>query len=266
MPLRSRIAAQFDRDMERCIRLATAAAACAVLALPAARAADTDAAQYDACMKRAREVPADARSRATQWRDQGGGAPARHCLAVALFNLGQNEEAANLFEALAQDSETPAADLRAELYAQAGQAWVQAGRWERAWKAQSAAVDLRPKDPDLLVDRALTLGSAGKYWEAIDDLNRAIDLAKDNVDALVLRASAYRRVNSLDLAAEDVERALALQPKHVDGLLERGMIRKAQGDLARARQDWIAVLQTRPESPAAEVARANLEQVDLKPR
>jgi len=249
------------------LHLATAAAVALAVAAAPASAADKPAVDaYDTCMALARAKPAEGRTQAIAWRDAGGGAPARHCLAVALFDLGQSEEAANLFEALAQDSGMPAAEARAELYAQAGQAWIHAGRFDRAFKAQNAALDLRPGDPDLLVDRAATLGSAGKYWEAIDDLNQALQITRDNADALVLRASAYRRVGSLELAHEDTNRALAIQPRHVEGLLERGIVRRLIGDVANARKDWIAVLQLRPEGPAADVARANLEQTDVKAR
>lgn len=251
-------------DMALRHRLTSALAAAFLAGAPPSSAEDP--AEYTACMERARSKPAEGRAAALAWRNRGGGVPARHCLAVALFQLGEPEEAARQFEAAAEDSATPSIDLRAELYAQAAQAWLQAGRVPAAHRALSLAIDLRADDAELLVERAIVLGGAEKYWEAIDDLNRALDLARDNADAFVLRASAYRRVGSLDLAEEDIGRALALQANNVEGLLERGIIRRLRGDLARARADWIRVLQLRPDSPAGDVARANLEAADVDKR
>ena len=86
-----------------------------------------------------------------------------------------------------------------------------------------------------------------------------------HIDALVFRASAYRYLDSLELAADDVNRALAMNPDHVAAYLERGNVRRLKGDLTGARQDWLAVLQRAPRSPAAEAARYNLERLDVKP-
>ncbi|KAF0118585.1 MAG: TPR repeat-containing protein [Rhodospirillaceae bacterium] len=94
---------------------------------------------------------------------------------------------------------------RAGLLAQAGQAWLLAGKTERAFAVLTAALKLAPTDPKLYVDRAQILADARNYWEAIDDLNAALDLAPGLVEALVFRASAYRFVEAFDLAWQDVE-------------------------------------------------------------
>lgn len=222
--------------------------------------------QYAACMQLARKDAGKAQIAAADWRAKGGGAPAMHCLSVALLSLGYYEQAAENMEALARGDHKLSAALRGDLYGQAGNAWNIAGKPQRALRAQSAALKLKPDDADLLIDRGITLASTTRYWEALDDLNRALEIAPGRVEALVFRATAWRRLGSLDLAAEDIGRALRRAPEDGNALLERGLVFEAKGDLAAARADWLRVLELAPDGPLAEAARGNLERIDLKPR
>jgi tetratricopeptide (TPR) repeat protein len=231
---------------------------------PPARA-DRDR-DYADCLAQVEKDPAAAFETANSWAERGGGYPARHCGALALLKLGQYEQAAMRLEQLAGDMTRGEGGLSAEALAQAGQAWLMARKPERAFAAQSAALKLRPRDPDLLIDRAITLAEAKNYWEAIDDLNYAIQIAPRRADAYVLRASAYRYVDSLELASEDLAAALALEPKNLDALAERGIVKRLANDTSGARQDWLTVLRAAPDSPAAEVARDNLAKLDVKIR
>ena len=81
-----------------------------------------------------------------------------------------------------------------------------AGQAERALSAQSRALALIGSELELLLDRAITLASAGEYWKAVDDLNDAIDQDPRHAGALVLRATAWRKLENLDLARDDIER------------------------------------------------------------
>ncbi len=220
--------------------------------------------EYRACMTLARRAPKEAVESAMAWEDSGGGHAAQHCMAVALLGLEQYEAAARRFEELADDMEHRPPRLRAEVFAQAGQAWMLADDMEQAHSAQTAALVFDPKNPELWIDRALTLALAENYWEAIDDLNEAETLAPNRPDILVFRASAYRFVDALDLALEDVKRGLELDPVNPDGLLERGIIRRLQGDEAGAREDWLRVVNVADGTPAADSARENLAQLDVK--
>jgi tetratricopeptide (TPR) repeat protein len=250
--------------MTRLTRLFTALAIGAVLlgALPARADRDAD---YAACTRQIDKDAGTALDTANGWAQRGGGFPARHCAALALIKLGQYPAAATALEQLAADMAHGQADLSVEALAQAGQAWLLARQPERAYAAQTAALKLKPRDVDLLIDRALTLGEVKNYWEAIDDLNLALQINPRRADAHVLRASAYRYVDSLELAGEDVAAALALEPRNPDALVERGMIKRLGNDPAGARQDWLIVLRSAPpDSPAAELARDNLARLDVK--
>jgi Flp pilus assembly protein TadD len=154
--------------------------------------------------------------------------------------------------------------LAAELFAQAGQAWVKAGNPQRALYAQNQGLKLNPKDIELLIDRALTYGAAGMYFEALDDLNVASDLAPGNPDIYAMRAAAYRQLENPDLAEDNIEQALKLSPSHPGALLERGYLRRSKGDLAGARSDWLAVIQVMPGTDIANEAQKNIEKLDIK--
>ncbi len=223
------------------------------------------AAQYSACMKLVQSDPLTALETGRNWQSLGGQEPARHCIALALTKTGQPQQGAEALEALASDAQTKFPDLVPDMLAQAGQVWFQLGRYDRAVAAQTAALARRKADPDLLIDRALSLAAAQNYWESIDDLNAALDVQPRRADALVYRATAYRYVDSLDLAETDLARALQLDPRHAPALLERGILRRLKGQDAAAREDWLAVLRLAPEGPAADMARANLEKMDVKP-
>jgi len=220
-----------------------------------------EAREYDQCIELAMLEPELGFGRAVAWRDLGGGVAARHCVAVALYGLGQFREAALRLERLAQENTDP--DIRVSLLGQAGNAWLMGEELERAYGTLTAGLELAPLNLDLLIDRSLVYAAASNYWETVDDLNRALDIDPDNVEALVFRASAYRYLDSLELAEDDVDRALALRSEHVAAYLERGNIRRLNGEKDEARKDWLEVIHLAPNSPAAEAARRNLEKLDI---
>ncbi|WP_430473601.1 tetratricopeptide repeat protein [Thalassospira lucentensis] len=218
--------------------------------------------QYQDCIKLAQLKPEDGFESAIAWRDMGGGEPARHCVAVALISLGKYEEAATRLDALAKDS-AAAPGVIAGMLAQAGQAWMMANNLEFAWRDQSRALELAPNNAQLWVDRAMALGLAGEYWEAIDDLNKALDLAPNQPDVLIYRASAWRMLESYDLAMSDIENALNLEPNNVQALFERGKLYLIAGKKDLARRDWLNVIENSNGTPVADAAKANIENMDV---
>jgi tetratricopeptide (TPR) repeat protein len=196
------------------------------------------AAEYQNCLLLAEAEPEEAFDRATSWQSLGGGAPARHCAAVALIGLGHYAEAGRRLEDLA-DRMAVKGESRLSLSAlvQAGQAWLLAGELERAYAVQTTALERAPLDPELLVDRAVTLATAKNFGDALFDLNRALELAPGRPDILIYRASARRYLGDIEAALTDVERALARDPDNPEGLLERGNLRRLKNDLDGARND-----------------------------
>lgn len=226
------------------------------------RGADADSETYDRCLHLANKDPGAARDLAERWHDRGGAHPADHCFAVALVGLKQYKEAATRLEALGQAMTKAPNSLRADVLAQAAQAWLLAGDPAHAYAADGAALSLRPDASDLLVDRAEAAGSAGWLDKAIADLDRVLRASPDRVDALIYRASAYRESHRLDPALADIEHAVKLAPDSVPALLERGNIRALRGDTQGARGDWVRVAMLAPGSSAETAAKANIERLE----
>ena len=236
----------------------------AVLVTASARAAEVDHAQhYRACMILVQRDPDAAFDAAVNWAELGGGDAARHCLAAALMGKGQYAEAAGRFRALAQDIKAEAV-MKADLLGHAGQAWLMAGQPGLAYGALTTALELKPDDAELLMDRSAALAGLGSYAEAVADLDRVIAGDPGRTDAWVFRASAKRLNDDLEGAATDAGRALELESLHPEGLLERGIIRRLRGDQAGARQDWMLVINSARGTAAADAARANLEKMDVR--
>lgn len=237
--------------------LCAIAIAAAGLAAPPAVAATIH--DYDACMALVHERADSALEAALAWEQEGGGSSARHCIAMALAAIGNFGDAADQLEALAWDLPPDTPDTaRAQVLAQAGQFWLDAGQPGKADALFSAAVDLAPRDPEIRIDRAMAFAASRRFQDAIVDLSASILMTDNPLEALVLRASAYRQSDRLPEAGEDLERALSLDESHPGALLERGLLRKNAGDAKGARIDWESLLKQHPDSPEAEAARRHL--------
>jgi tetratricopeptide (TPR) repeat protein len=209
--------------------------------------------RYTDCMRLARGEPLRALPAAEKWMGEGGGMGARHCVAIAMFEAGRFIPAATQLEALARDMGQERPGLRAELLAQAGQAWMEAGQAENAAAAQSQALALKADDADLWIDRGLSYAAMKAWPRAISDFDRALGLRGKDVDTLVLRAAAWRNAGDAGKALEDAQFALRLAPDHSEALLERGLAFLKLGNGAAASADFRKVIELVP--PGSDPAR-----------
>lgn len=236
-------------------------------AKPAPTAPMSENAEYQSCMEQAAKDASAAYESAGSWMVRGGGFAARDCQAVALVRLGSPGEAAQRLETMAQEMDRSGNAELPIVLAQAGQAWLAAGRPERAYAVQSAALKLTPADVDLMVDRAVSAANLKRYNDAVADLNQVLKLDPKRSEALVYRGTAYRYLGEQTRARTDIDQALALDPRSADALLERGNLKRLAGDGAGARADWLALLRVvDQDAPQARAARANIERLDVKTR
>jgi tetratricopeptide (TPR) repeat protein len=214
------------------------------LAVPAwAQAPATDPAKrYTACMAQARAEPVRAMNTAKEWYKDGGGLAARHCAAIAFYGLGQFVEAGTELERLGREMTGQSAQLRAEVFAQAGQAFQAARLGEKALSMQNAALLLDPRNADIWVDRSITFAAVSAWREAASDLSRALELSPNRPDVLVLRAAAWRNAGDPAKALIDAEAALKLEKEYPDALLERGLARRLRNDRAGSDADLKRVI------------------------
>lgn len=217
---------------------------------------EAEAKRYVVCLENAKHSPAIALQSAESWRNQGGGPPALHCAAIALFEMKRYQEAALRFESLADA--TPKRDVKMGALEQASQAWFLAGRPDMAEKQLDTALAMRPGDPELLTDRGIFRANLGRLEEAIGDWTEALKKAPDRDDILALRATALRKTNQPAAARADADRAVAINPKNVEALLERGTLRQMEGDTGGAMEDWNEVKTLAPNTPTAQTAESNL--------
>lgn len=248
-----------------------------------ARPQFSEAERYAACVRLAGSTPEATLEQALAWRDTGASAAASHCVAIVYIALDRHREAAEALEVIAEDvrrgrgladADAPAPEERpqliAELYGQAGNAWLLAGDPAKAENAFTQAVTEVPERLgegmiELLIDRARARGQAGAYEDALEDLDRAQRMAPERADIFLYRAAAFRGLDDLPAAAADVETALRLSPDQVDALLERANVRHLTEDYDGARDDWLKILELQPGSNAADAARANLERFAATP-
>jgi len=208
---------------------------------------------YTECMDLARREPLKALPMAEKWKAEGGGLGARHCVAIAMFESGKFVPAATQLEAIERDMGADRPALRAELLAQAGQAWMEANQAENAAAAQSRALDLKPTDIDLWVDRGLSYAAMRAWPRAISDFDRALQIEPNKVEILVLRAAAWRNAGDPAKALADADRVLKRAPDHSEALLERGFALLARGDRNAASAEFTKVLKVVP--PGSDAAK-----------
>lgn len=249
-------------------------------AYPQSRNAERGEDRYAACMTMADRVPDKGINMALAWIADGGGVPARHCEAYGLSRMGEYAEAAARMMQIAKDmrvgKDMPVrmgtrmvanAEMLADMYGQAANAWLLAGEIIRAEDAIDIALSLSPngtqQDLDLTLDRARIAAADNDFALALKDLEFVQKGDPGRKDILVLIASAARGVGDFTKADMTLAEYLAVFPDDPAGHLELGNLRHAQGDKGAARKAWLAVLALEEEGINADAARANLETMDV---
>ena len=246
----------------RLVNLPLAAAAGLVLtaAQAAVAATGSESAHYRRCMAESSATPGAALADAENWVRAGGGVPAEHCAALALFNLKRYAEAGTRLDKIAGGPAKLDVEFRVALFNQAGNAWLVAGDGARAVQSFSGALALSANDADLYADLARAQAMRRNWHEVDLDLNAALQLSPRRPDLLVLRASARRALKRYEDAKIDIEAALKIKPGDGSALVERGLLRRQLGDIGGARRDFQAAQKAGPGAIAAE-AKANLEEI-----
>lgn len=215
---------------------------------------------YEQCLSLANLNPAEALRSATEWSKAKGGAPAEHCLAMALTELKRYPEAAARLDALGRAPDL--GSLRASVFDQAGNAWMLAGNGAKATASFSAALALSANDADLYADLARAQAMQ-KDWKAAEaDLNAALEIQPRRVDFLILRASALAAQGKLREARDDADAALKLKPNSAEALVQRGDIARRAGDVGSAQRDFQAALKIAGGGETADAARSELSLLD----
>ena len=241
------------------------------LGISAAQAdTNADAAHYQRCVLQVAQNPSAALEAAKSWEAEAGGGPAGHCEALALLALKRPADAAARLEALAIAPGDYDVALRADLYAQAGNAWLVAEKPDKAIDALGSAIN-RASSTSIAAstlalyysDRARAHLLRGERVEAQSDLDRSIALSPTAL-ALTLHARVRREAKDGKGAAADLSRALALDPNFAEAFLERGRLSAMNGNTKAARADFLKVVMMEKDSNVADAARQEIQALDVK--
>lgn len=164
---------------------------------------------------------------AQQWVSEGGGANARHCLAVADLKAGFPKLAAIRLEETAERRDAGDDLVRARLLSQATNAWLEANEPTLAEKALNKAFDLTPNAGELHLTAAHVYAALERWQLVINAVAAAETAGFVSAQTYVLRGRAYAAQGSYQTAADDVVNALVLDPVNVDALVLRGEIQQA---------------------------------------
>lgn len=221
------------------------------------------------CVEQAASDPATALAEAGKWVAQSRGAGRSkplQCLGhVHAVLLRWDAAEAAFTEAAAVAA--PGDPLRlAAVLGQAGNAALAGNEPERALVHFDAALKQPSGTPaargQLQLDRARALVALDRAAEAGAAFTAAQADAPDEPLVWLLSATFARREGDLVAAQRLIEVAAKLAPKDPDVGLEAGVIAVLGGREAAARQSWQSVRRIAPNSKAAEVARAYLDQLD----
>jgi tetratricopeptide (TPR) repeat protein len=219
--------------------------------------------QYRACIALTYREPWQAFEAAETWAGLDGGAPARHCAAMALLEAKDYDRAAQRLEALAAALPADHFPSPGDVLAQAANVWLLGGRPKLALQAINLALQFDPDRAAYLVDRGRILAESGDHAGALADLERALALDPTDDDAIAFRASALRHLGRPGEALKTINQALALNPANPSARLERGILRLETGDKDGARVDWLYTVQEHRGTPAGDAAQARLQQMEL---
>lgn len=225
-----------------------------------------DRSRSNACMALVRSDPARAVANAQAWRIEGGGAAARHCLALAELARGDNAAALKSFEGAAQASATARDGQAVTIWAQGAEAALLAGQPEVAVRfigvalAGDSGITLSPRAEAVLrLTRAEALVDLKREAEAAADL--ALVTARDPAapTGWLLQATLARRMGDLKLAESAILEAGRRAPEDAAIQYEAGNIAAARGDMTLARTAWTAAAAAEPDSIAGAAAAKALQ-------
>lgn len=219
---------------------------------------------YMGCLATIKQSPKTAFDKASSWEGLGGGKLARHCKAMALIAMKHYSEGAKRLEEIATKDNFEK-DVKASLFSTASSAWLEDNQIKKAFQAINNAIILNSNNYSYYFDKAIILSELKDFTGAIKELDKSLELSKTtkHAEILTLKASALRHLNKTDNALKVLEKAEKENPLFADIYLEKGFIYKIKGEKQKAREAWIKAVELAPESMVAELAKANIERMDL---
>ncbi|MFB9926809.1 tetratricopeptide repeat protein [Amycolatopsis halotolerans] len=124
-------------------------------------------------------------------------------------------------------------------------------RFEEAEAAANEAIELRPDEPDLLVQLGWVRYDQSRFEEAVDAFRRALDLDPGRAWALLALSVACLRLRRFDEAKESAQTILDRQPGNPAGLMQMAALCRTHGSAEEALQWYDQVLAVDPKHASA---------------
>lgn len=187
--------------------------------------------RFARCLTLIETNPADAYEEGMAWAAEAQSVHAYRCAAMALIAQNRFEDGARRLQSLASAVAPENTAMRAELWSQAGNAWLlarQPGQARSNFTRAITTLESTPEQlPDLLIDRARAYAMERDWRPAEEDLSRALDIRPNNALALRLRAAARMNQRSFELAQADALEAVRLEPSNEENTLVLGDVRES---------------------------------------
>lgn len=188
--------------------------------------------RFAQCVALIDEDAARAYEEGMAWAAEAQSVYAYRCAAMALIAQNRYEEGARRLDSLGMALNPIDTGLRAELFSQAGNAWLLAREPSRARSSFTRGITIIESDPtqlpDLLIDRSRAYAMEAEWRHAEEDLSRALDLRPNDPLVLRLRAAARMQQRAWDLAEADAQAAVTAEPANVDNYLILGHVRESR--------------------------------------
>jgi putative PEP-CTERM system TPR-repeat lipoprotein len=191
---------------------------------------------------------------------QPGHIYARKMLAAVMLRKDQAQSAVYLLEPM-----LPLIENDAELYALAGEAYMQLGRTRRAKEMYEKSVALAPDNPGNRVKLGMAQIKTGEGQKGIAELESAISLNPSASSADHTLAMILISQNEADKALQIAQALEKRRPDKADSHFLKGAVYRAKQDWAAARASFEQALKIEPKSFASAASLAQLDIQDKKP-
>ncbi len=161
------------------------------------------------------------------WAAEGGGVNAQHCLAMADIAAGFGKLGAARLEDIAKRHDAGDELVRARLYAQAAEAWLETEEVAFAEAAIAAAFEHAPEAGELHLTVAKIKAANDDWHHVIAAISAAEKAGFASADGFVQRGRARLAIGDTEGAAVDVVNALSIEPTNIDALTLRGDVQRA---------------------------------------
>jgi len=137
-------------------------------------------------------------------------------------------------------------DFQSSQYFKAGLTAYNKGDFEVARIAFTKVIELKPKDFQPYLSRALSYLQLGKFTEASADLDKVFELNPKLPDLYFYRGLLAHKQKDVDKAIVEFGKAIALNPKYIEALDARASLSFEKKQFAQAAQDYTKLLELKP--------------------